>query len=334
MKLRTVIEQLNMLFRMGSELEEVVDDKQDKLIAGGNIILNGNVISAYDGGDPGMSIDTELDTNSINPVQNKAIATAVEGKQDTLVSGETIKTINNETILSSGNIDVQEPLVSGTNIKTINNESILDSGNINLQETLVSGTNIKTINGSSILGSGNIDIDTTTVYKNPILHAGINNVSDILTKQVMSEYLTDSGFTKSDFNNSDIMLMSAYITDSASITKLQTLFDVTGIISVTIVGTVNHGTHYTGSTNEHYMVNCSTQLMARIISSSYIAPKPVDVAFVGWGIYSSGIIPSGYGIDTDQVEDCVIGYDSTSGKGYIKLKELELIQPVAVRKTL
>jgi len=52
----------------------------------------------------------------------------------------------------------QDSLVSGTNIKTINSTSVLGSGNIAVQETLVSGTNIKTINSTSLLGSGNITI--------------------------------------------------------------------------------------------------------------------------------------------------------------------------------
>ena len=112
--------------------------------------------------------------------------------QPKLVSGTSLKTINNNDLLGAGNISVQESLVSGTNIKTINNQSILGSGNISisggggvsdydqlsnrpqinnntltgdqsssdlgLQDTLVSGTNIKTINNQSLLGSGNITI--------------------------------------------------------------------------------------------------------------------------------------------------------------------------------
>ena len=112
--------------------------------------------------------------------------------QSKLVSGSNIKTVNNESLLGSGNLSVQPTLVSGTNIKTINNQSILGSGNISigggggtddydqlnnrpsinsttlsgnktssdlgLQDALVSGTNIKTINNQSILGSGNISI--------------------------------------------------------------------------------------------------------------------------------------------------------------------------------
>jgi len=54
----------------------------------------------------------------------------------------------------------QDSLVSGTNIKTINSNSLLGSGNISVQETLVSGTNIKTINSISLLGSGDIAISS------------------------------------------------------------------------------------------------------------------------------------------------------------------------------
>lgn len=48
-----------------------------------------------------------------------------------------------------------------SNIKTINNTSLVGSGNVAVQPTLVSGTNIKTINNESILGSGNISIINT-----------------------------------------------------------------------------------------------------------------------------------------------------------------------------
>lgn len=52
----------------------------------------------------------------------------------------------------------QVTLVSGTNIKTVNNTTLLGSGNIAVQPTLVSGTNIKTINGTSVLGNGDITV--------------------------------------------------------------------------------------------------------------------------------------------------------------------------------
>ena len=80
-------------------------------------------------------------------------------KQDKLVSGVSIKTVNNYSLLGSGDVTVQAPLVSGTNIKTVNNTSLLGTGDVAVQETLVSGTNIKTINNNDILGSGDLTIN-------------------------------------------------------------------------------------------------------------------------------------------------------------------------------
>jgi hypothetical protein len=55
----------------------------------------------------------------------------------------------------------QDSLVSGTNIKTVNSNSLLGSGDVAVQETLVSGTNIKTLNSVSLLGSGDIVLAAT-----------------------------------------------------------------------------------------------------------------------------------------------------------------------------
>ena len=54
-----------------------------------------------------ITVDAALDSGSTNPVANSAITTALDDKQDTLVSSQNIKTINNESILGSGNIDIQ-----------------------------------------------------------------------------------------------------------------------------------------------------------------------------------------------------------------------------------
>ena len=91
---------------------------------------------------------------------------ALDGKQDTLVSGENIKTINGNSLLGSGNIDIQGgsgDTVSYTQTETSGDELgvVTINGNaksIYGQEKLVAGTNLKTINGNSLLGSGNITI--------------------------------------------------------------------------------------------------------------------------------------------------------------------------------
>jgi len=95
---------------------------------------NGDIYLTKDGqdvklqdqlGGGSITVDTALDSGSTNPVQNRVIYNKIDeveevtaaglnalndelgGKQDTLVSGTNIKTINNESILGSGNIDIQ-----------------------------------------------------------------------------------------------------------------------------------------------------------------------------------------------------------------------------------
>ena len=142
----------------------------------------------------------------------------LSGKQDKLVSGTNIKTINNESILGSGNITTasQSELTNlattvGNQASTItalntavfkngNNQfdvvngridsvsSVLDSAltdieNVetavaNKQNTLVSGTNIKTVNGNSLLGSGNIEIGGSGTVDAQMSNSSINPVQN------------------------------------------------------------------------------------------------------------------------------------------------------------
>jgi hypothetical protein len=101
-------------------------------------------------------------------------------KQEALVSGTNIKTINNISLLGSGNIAVQPVLSSGTNIKTINNISLLGSGNIAVQPVLSSGSNIKTFGGLSILGSGDLPCEVSS-DNTPVLGGNLNVNGFIIT---------------------------------------------------------------------------------------------------------------------------------------------------------
>lgn len=102
------------------------------------------------------------DTEYVTPNQIAGLAD-VSGKQDTLVSGVNIKTINNLSILGSGNLNI-EGGGGGGSVEWGNiGGTLADQGDLNTalagkQATLVSGTNIKTINNQDILGSGNITI--------------------------------------------------------------------------------------------------------------------------------------------------------------------------------
>jgi hypothetical protein len=89
-----------------------------------------------------------------NDLPMEASTTGVNFTGTTTVSGVAVA---NTTQLATK----QDTLVSGTNIKTVNSTTILGSGNLAVQDVLVSGTNIKTINGTSLLGSGNIPVVTS-----------------------------------------------------------------------------------------------------------------------------------------------------------------------------
>lgn len=119
-------------------------------------------------------------TNDSGFIDTTALNTALSTKQDTLVSGTNIKTINNTSLLGSGNISVgggtaTDVQINGTSIVSNNVADIITESAYNSstnkiatnnditsavsskQDTLVSGTNIKTINNTSLLGSGNIN---------------------------------------------------------------------------------------------------------------------------------------------------------------------------------
>lgn len=111
------------------------------------------------------TIDQTYNASSANAQSGTAVASAVSTKQATLVSGTNIKTVNNQSLLGSGNITIQSggttdydeldnrPSINGITLSGSNTGATLG-----LQDALVSGTNIKTVNSTSLLGSGDISI--------------------------------------------------------------------------------------------------------------------------------------------------------------------------------
>jgi hypothetical protein len=90
------------------------------------------------------------------------------GKQDALVSGTSIKTVNSTSLLGSGDVAVQATLVSGTNIKTVNSTSLLGSGDITVQETITGAATTITTSDLTVSralvsnASGKVAVATTT----------------------------------------------------------------------------------------------------------------------------------------------------------------------------
>lgn len=89
--------------------------------------------------------------------------TALSAKQNTLVSGTSIKTLEGQSLLGSGNIDLTKTDVGLGNVDNTSdlNKPISTATQTALndkQNILVSGTNIKTINGNSVVGSGDLTV--------------------------------------------------------------------------------------------------------------------------------------------------------------------------------
>ena len=103
------------------------------------------------------------------------VTTSLSGKQATLVSGTTIKTVNSTSLLGSGDVAVQASLVSGTNIKTINGGSVLGGGNLTVgaqndvfyENSQTVTTNYTITSGKNAMTAGPIIIDDGVVVTIP-----------------------------------------------------------------------------------------------------------------------------------------------------------------------
>lgn len=207
------------------KVDELEADKQDALVSGVNIkTVNGNSllgsgdlpisggggISDGDKGDitvSGSGTVWTIDNLAVNNAKiNDVAATKVtedsthrfvtdsekttwNGKQDALVSGTNIKTLEGQSLLGSGNIDLTKSDVGLSNVDNTSDVnkpvSTAQATAIGLkQDTLVSGTNIKTIGGSSILGAGDLPIPDpagwTTIVKSANQDTLSGTFSDVI----------------------------------------------------------------------------------------------------------------------------------------------------------
>jgi len=131
----------------------------ESLLGSGNIVIDAGYVEELD---PIFTAWNKRDGISITESQISDFGIY----QDSLTSGTNIKTINGESLLGSGNIEIVnviteelDPVFTAWNKRdgiSITESQISDFGDY--QEPLVSGTNIKTINGESLLGGGDLVI--------------------------------------------------------------------------------------------------------------------------------------------------------------------------------
>ena len=151
----TVMRQIRKLAEIvKTNFEEIVatfTTKQDKLEAGDGIVINGNVISAPGGGGTGVTIDDTLSTSSTNPVQNKVITEALNGKQPT-GNYQPAGDYATSTELTNGLAGKQNVLTAGTGISIVND---VISANVS-GSFIEKGFKKCTVNGSSTVTSTNM----------------------------------------------------------------------------------------------------------------------------------------------------------------------------------
>ena len=209
-----------------------------------------------------------------------ALNTGLETKQNTLVSSQNIKTINNESILGSGNIEVVTDLSAYATTEQVN------QGLLGKQNTLVSGENIKTINNSSILGSGNLNV--------------VTDLSDYSTTAQMNAELA----TKQDVIDTNNKLQASYISGLANVATSGSFDDLLNKPTIPTVSypvtdvTLNGSSVLDGTVAKLALATVAT-------SGSYtdLLNKPSLAKVATSGFYSDlinkPIIPEVYSTDVD-----------------------------------
>lgn len=182
-------------------IKTAAESKQEELVSGENIktVNNQSLLGAgnLEVGS-GITVDTQVDDSSTNPVENRAIADYVDSEISLVQDQVTVNTQNISNLESSK----QNALVSGTNIKTINEQSILGSGNLDV------GSDITV--DSSVDSLSNNPVENRAIYAfvtdiNESLGADINEINSKIPAQATS----DNQLADKDFVNSSISTATA-----------------------------------------------------------------------------------------------------------------------------
>ena len=199
----------------------------------------------------------------------------------------------------------QDLLVSGTNIKTINNTSILGSGNININPNYIAGIGIN-ITGATISNTITSYNDLTDLPTIPEYTGDLINNSDFVTSNELAEVAfngnynalsdtpvipdatsdltNDSGFI--DKNVNDL----TYYTLSSSLSAVATSGSYNDLLNTPTIPTVNNATltiQKNGTTVNTFTANASSNVTANITVPTKTSDLTNDSGFsvindTGW----------------------------------------------------
>lgn len=153
----------------------------------------------------------------------------INNKQDRLISGTNIKTINNQSILGEGNIDIQG-----------GGSSYVEGSNIYFTEDIITGaTAINAIN--TIYNDTQVKADITNLQNNKADKSEIPDVSNFITKSVndlTNYYLKSETYTQSEINSligaistMDIEVVQVLPTEDISTTTIYLVPKTTALVN-------------------------------------------------------------------------------------------------------
>lgn len=235
-----------------------------------------------------------LSAYSTTEQMNVAIESAVSGKQDTLVSGTNIKTINNQSLLGEGNLTIEGALYTGGNNISIDENNVIAVTGI--------PTEFKTVNGSAVTGSGAITIDIPDVSE-------FVTSADVETQIINKNYIT-SGDAETQINNAISGIPKEFKTiNNSAVTGTGniTISEYCGITSTDVTNALGY-TPY-DATNPSGFVSTDT---------TYTAGNNIAITGDNNTISVTGI-NSYTGINSTEVITALgyTPYDSTNPEGYV-----------------
>ena len=147
----------------------VLDEDKDYILKDGNFVVKTSEVI----------VDSALSTTSLNPVQNKVITNALDSKQNSLVSGTSIKTINSVSLLGSGNINIPvitvDSATSSTSTNPLQNRVITAS----ITDINTKLTPISTAWNKKNTANGLLVLDTAGLVPSSNLPSYVDDVLDV-----------------------------------------------------------------------------------------------------------------------------------------------------------